>query len=570
MSDVQQRPGVVRSGGPTAVRLGLDPRRRPGARWARCSVRRWGRRAARPTAPSAGSPRSSPTQGIVALRFDYDGTGDSAGLQDDPDRVASWLASIEAARQYLLDLGVADVSAVGMRLGATLAGCQAAASTPFRSLVLWDPCLSGRTFLREGEALFALGEDDGRVHQDGLRHTPGFQYDEATAKAMRTDRPRQDPRRPAARRPGAAARRAPTGRRPRASSSGSGSSRARSSSSRRSPRTSCSTWRRATTSSRAEALADVVDLAGRRGRPGPPSRSRPPRRAPSGSPPRARGRPRSSRARCASARARHLRRARRAGRRRSTARRGWCWSTSPPSTTSGPGRRWVEWARAVGRAGLPRRPHRPERHRRQPHARRPDRGRAVRARVDRRHAPGRAAPVRRRRPGRGDGALLRRLLGVRGRAVGARSTRSSRSTRGSRCTRRPRARPSTRRCGAPASCPNRPFAALAERHRILAGGMWRIYRQLAVWHAPFRIVRVGASSAAPPCAISACRDDAQHFTEVVFWRPFLARLAAQPATSASSRTRSSTTRCSTRAGQLVTFERATDVPRPRWRRCDAR
>ena len=43
--------------------------------------------------------------GIVALRFDYDGTGDSAGLQDDPDRVAAWLASIEAARQYLLDLG---------------------------------------------------------------------------------------------------------------------------------------------------------------------------------------------------------------------------------------------------------------------------------------------------------------------------------------------------------------------------------------------------------------------------------------------------------------------------------
>ena len=61
-------------------------------------------------------------QGIVALRFDYDGTGDSAGLQDDPDRVASWLASVEAARQLLLDLGAPDVSAVGMRLGATLAG----------------------------------------------------------------------------------------------------------------------------------------------------------------------------------------------------------------------------------------------------------------------------------------------------------------------------------------------------------------------------------------------------------------------------------------------------------------
>src|SRR6188472_459160 len=72
--------------------------------------------------------------GIVALRFDYDGTGDSAGLQDDPDRVPAWQDSIEAARQYLLDLGAPTVAAVGMRLGATLAACQAAASTPFASL----------------------------------------------------------------------------------------------------------------------------------------------------------------------------------------------------------------------------------------------------------------------------------------------------------------------------------------------------------------------------------------------------------------------------------------------------
>src|SRR4051794_31191769 len=122
--------------------------------------------------------------GIVALRFDYDGTGDSAGLQDDPDRVASWLASIEAARQHLLDLGAPSVAAVGMRLGATLAAARAAASTPFGSLVCWDPCLSGRTFLREGEALYGFGENV-EAPDDGLRHTPGFQYDAETAKAMR-------------------------------------------------------------------------------------------------------------------------------------------------------------------------------------------------------------------------------------------------------------------------------------------------------------------------------------------------------------------------------------------------
>jgi alpha-beta hydrolase superfamily lysophospholipase len=124
--------------------------------------------------------------GIVALRFDYDGTGDSAGLQDDPDRVPSWLASIEAARQYLLDLGAPTVAAVGMRLGATMAAAQAAASAPFSSLVCWDPCLSGRTFLREGEALYGFGETGLETPDDGLRHTPGFQYDAATAQDLRT------------------------------------------------------------------------------------------------------------------------------------------------------------------------------------------------------------------------------------------------------------------------------------------------------------------------------------------------------------------------------------------------
>jgi len=125
-------------------------------------------------------------EGLVALRFDYDGTGDSAGAQDDPDRVAAWLASVEAARTFVAGLGVGEVSAVGMRLGATLAGCQAVAAAPFDSLVLWDPCLSGRTFLREGQALYAFSEGiANEPPADGMTHTPGFQYDAATARAMR-------------------------------------------------------------------------------------------------------------------------------------------------------------------------------------------------------------------------------------------------------------------------------------------------------------------------------------------------------------------------------------------------
>ena len=37
--------------------------------------------------------------------------------------------------------------------------------------------------------------------------------------------------------------------------------------------------------------------------------------------------------------------------------------------------------------------------------------------------------------------------------------------------------------------PAKPLAALAKRQRIVAGGIWRIYRQLAVWHGPFRVLR---------------------------------------------------------------------------------
>jgi pimeloyl-ACP methyl ester carboxylesterase len=69
-----------------------------------------------------------------------------------------------------------------------------------------------------------------------------------------------------------------------------------------------------------------------------------------------------------------------------------------------------------------------------------------------------------------------------------------------------------------AMLPNKPFARLARRRRILAGGLWRIYRELAVWHAPllvlWRVLRRGTA-----IEVIACRDDAQHFTEVYALRP---------------------------------------------------
>src|ERR1700689_4000049 len=105
---------------------------------------------------------------IAALRFDYDGTGDSAGRQDDPGRVEAWLTSVRGAVDLVRGAGAPKVVVVGMRVGATLAGCAVARGGGADGVVLWDPCASGRSYLREQQALglFSLGgeaRDDGSV-----------------------------------------------------------------------------------------------------------------------------------------------------------------------------------------------------------------------------------------------------------------------------------------------------------------------------------------------------------------------------------------------------------------------
>ena len=47
----------------------------------------------------------------------------------------------------------------------------------------------------------------------------------------------------------------------------------------------------------------------------------------------------------------------------------------------------------------------------------------------------------------------------------------------------------TRSGGGPRCCPTGRSPRWRVRRRILAGGLWRIYRQVAVWHAPFRVLR---------------------------------------------------------------------------------
>ena len=78
-----------------------------------------------------------------------------------------------------------------------------------------------------------------------------------------------------------------------------------------------------------------------------------------------------------------------------------------------------------------------------------------------------------------------------------------------------------------AMLPNKPIATLARKHRILAGGLWRIYRQFALWHAPLLVLwRVRRRGTA--LEVIACHDDAQHFTEVYALRPLLWAMKRSP------------------------------------------
>ena len=95
--------------------------------------------------------------GFSVLRFDYDGTGDSAGDADEAGRVAAWQASVaHAAHEARRLSGASRVIYIGTRLGALLAAASAAQDPHAAALVLLAPVVSGRAYARELMALRAM------------------------------------------------------------------------------------------------------------------------------------------------------------------------------------------------------------------------------------------------------------------------------------------------------------------------------------------------------------------------------------------------------------------------------
>src|SRR4051812_9992414 len=90
-------------------------------------------------------------EGFHVFRFDYFGTGDSAGDSGEAT-LSKWRENVALAARELRDVAsVTKISAVGFRLGAALVAT--ADDLMLTDLVLWEPVVRGLVYLGELEAI---------------------------------------------------------------------------------------------------------------------------------------------------------------------------------------------------------------------------------------------------------------------------------------------------------------------------------------------------------------------------------------------------------------------------------
>lgn len=103
-------------------------------------------------------------RGHHVFRFDYFGTGDSAGASEDGS-LAQWICDVGSAiAEFKDNASLERVSLVGLRLGAALATLAAADRDDIEKIVLWDPVVRGSSYLAELLAAARLpGAGEGTV-----------------------------------------------------------------------------------------------------------------------------------------------------------------------------------------------------------------------------------------------------------------------------------------------------------------------------------------------------------------------------------------------------------------------
>ncbi|TQV71766.1 hypothetical protein FKG94_19150 [Exilibacterium tricleocarpae] len=123
--------------------------------------------------------------GYPTLRFDYLGTGDSDDHMLAPRRIEVWLENIQAQVDWLKsNTAVTAVALVGLRLGATLAALSAGRQT-VDYLVLWNPCVKGKRYVREMTSLAKMAAAALSYEQNFIE-TAGFLLSTETLERLKS------------------------------------------------------------------------------------------------------------------------------------------------------------------------------------------------------------------------------------------------------------------------------------------------------------------------------------------------------------------------------------------------
>lgn len=100
-------------------------------------------------------------RGYAALRFDMAGTGSSFGAPSDITDLDKWVESISSAVAHMESLGITRIHIVDFRMSAFItevwaSQTAAAALDSIVSVIHWEPVVSGKRWLREQQAKFAV------------------------------------------------------------------------------------------------------------------------------------------------------------------------------------------------------------------------------------------------------------------------------------------------------------------------------------------------------------------------------------------------------------------------------
>ncbi len=128
--------------------------------------------------------------GFPVLRFDYYGTGDSAG--DDVNvSLAEWQADIGLAIDELKRRsGVTQICLAGLRLGASLALLAGLKRPDVNAVVLWEPIVNGAAYLDElreahESKLMYLHSKEGVVKEENKSEFLGFKVSDTFMNDLR-------------------------------------------------------------------------------------------------------------------------------------------------------------------------------------------------------------------------------------------------------------------------------------------------------------------------------------------------------------------------------------------------